>query len=825
MPLLPNESQIIQQHRPISCAECRRLKLRCNRTFPCTSCERRGCAEICPDSVLPTVARKSRNHIRISRAITAEQDETTNALRERIRVLEEKLSALQASHSPQMPDSLAGNLPDEAASAVDGLTENLGTLSMTGYGKSRFFGANGGALERLNFWTFRNRIEGQEKISTSETGLDDLPAEIIYLSSAFLPRRTPNSLPIANWMIANLPPFTEAWNLCESFFKYGAYIFVPLWRSMFMDEIFGFFYGDKEKNNVDIPQGHRLSLLYIVFALGELYDLNKPPRPTGGNRFYHLSRAALALEPFYDQPTLTALQAHLLLCIFLAMSDHKEAAELVYAMSAINVRLSFSLGLHREWQKFNENVQPDTEGEEQSHTPKPSEQEIRRIIFLAALHFEVWQCLQYGRPSQLNFDQFDFAPPGTFFQRDSFIETEHMKGQTWSYAFVRDCAIPVLNIVVAVKPPNYAEVIKLHEKIEKYPLSDVVRDSLLEQIPPNEKVTPAFVTLQFSIYSLKETLLLCLHRQYFAYAMTDYSRDPLGCPFARSVFAAFVSSCKVVLKIGLVLKKEPKLSVRIYLFWVQLLIPCLVFATIVMRSPGCNLASTALDQLDRVCEILQRASEGCKAALFLPHALKLQEKAHAAYDSYYSFPGAVPHAVIDITREISALGGKSRVSPSTTPAGSPAAPEQQDSETRLSTRSQSQDPVGLVPSSAVPPKSSVNPHMYRVEEIPSMTVQPRETSTTPITYTQSQAQEWNIDSPPVGPNLNANYDQLPQQGTNTDQSYVGYGSQDFTNQLLGLFTSENDPAGFVPNMTYPDPPPTSSTHSSWENFFSYMLQS
>lgn len=77
--------------------------------------------------------------------------------------------------------------------------------------------------------------------------------------------------------------------------------------------------------------------------------------------------------------------------------------------------------------------------------------------------------------------------------------------QTWTYAFLRDCAIPVLNIVVAVKPSNYSEIIKLEEKLEKYPLSDVVRDSLPGLIPPNEKITPGFTTMQFSVYSLKET--------------------------------------------------------------------------------------------------------------------------------------------------------------------------------------------------------------------------------------------------------------------------------------------------------------------------------
>ncbi|KAJ3877195.1 hypothetical protein F5051DRAFT_12194 [Lentinula edodes] len=37
---------------PLSCCECRRLKLRCDRTFPCGSCKKRGVSDICPDGVL-----------------------------------------------------------------------------------------------------------------------------------------------------------------------------------------------------------------------------------------------------------------------------------------------------------------------------------------------------------------------------------------------------------------------------------------------------------------------------------------------------------------------------------------------------------------------------------------------------------------------------------------------------------------------------------------------------------------------------------------------------------------------------------------------------
>ncbi|KAI0038820.1 hypothetical protein FA95DRAFT_1567539 [Auriscalpium vulgare] len=32
---------------PVSCAECRRLKIRCDRQAPCETCTKKGCAAIC----------------------------------------------------------------------------------------------------------------------------------------------------------------------------------------------------------------------------------------------------------------------------------------------------------------------------------------------------------------------------------------------------------------------------------------------------------------------------------------------------------------------------------------------------------------------------------------------------------------------------------------------------------------------------------------------------------------------------------------------------------------------------------------------------------
>ncbi|THU95168.1 hypothetical protein K435DRAFT_666942, partial [Dendrothele bispora CBS 962.96] len=89
----------------VSCAECRRLKIKCDKQIPCTSCHHRGCAVLCPNGSLSTgqgtrsvVAATEHLHRRISR------------LSSRIHQLEDALAALHAKHSrephPLLLDSI-----------------------------------------------------------------------------------------------------------------------------------------------------------------------------------------------------------------------------------------------------------------------------------------------------------------------------------------------------------------------------------------------------------------------------------------------------------------------------------------------------------------------------------------------------------------------------------------------------------------------------------------------------------------------------------------------------------------------------------------------
>ncbi|KAF8153104.1 fungal-specific transcription factor domain-containing protein [Crassisporium funariophilum] len=78
----------------LSCAECRRLKLKCDKTVPCSSCKRRGCSAICPNGSLITG-----QGTRFVLADTEKLHQKIANMSDRIRQLEDALAILQSSGS------------------------------------------------------------------------------------------------------------------------------------------------------------------------------------------------------------------------------------------------------------------------------------------------------------------------------------------------------------------------------------------------------------------------------------------------------------------------------------------------------------------------------------------------------------------------------------------------------------------------------------------------------------------------------------------------------------------------------------------------------
>lgn len=59
----------------------------------------------------------------------------------------------------------------------------------------------------------------------------------------------------------------------------------------------------------DPNDSHRLAVLYMVFAVGALMDLDKPYLSLEATQYYQLARAALSLDSILEHQSIPALQA------------------------------------------------------------------------------------------------------------------------------------------------------------------------------------------------------------------------------------------------------------------------------------------------------------------------------------------------------------------------------------------------------------------------------------------------------------------------------------------------------------------------------------
>ncbi|KAJ3931870.1 MAG: fungal-specific transcription factor domain-containing protein [Lentinula lateritia] len=173
--LSSEELKDIEQKRlkgELSCAECRRLKLRCDKKLPCSSCRRRGCESICPCGTLEAGVGT-----RFILASTNQLHSKISLMSSRIRALEDALAIFQASVSPERHPLLEDELlkikfgsevkdsEDEPAildsqgkgSTTPGVTMSLnrsvdtttldafGTLTLGEEGEMKYFGRSAGS--------------------------------------------------------------------------------------------------------------------------------------------------------------------------------------------------------------------------------------------------------------------------------------------------------------------------------------------------------------------------------------------------------------------------------------------------------------------------------------------------------------------------------------------------------------------------------------------------------------------------------------------------------------------------------------------------------
>ncbi|KAG8782072.1 hypothetical protein FRC15_007579 [Serendipita sp. 397] len=289
-----------------NCAECRRLKQKCDRKVPCQNCIRRGCSSLCPDGQLVSKGN------RLILSNTEDLHSRIEDLSSRIRELESALATSHGKHSDEphplltRDQLLTGTIRKEEEDPNEALVTSFGSLMVGGDGTAKFFGATSGAewvipLEdddpdngykctpvsvvngiSLSLDSIKNQSNlaappNNPGISSRNTAAPSLSyglspyenaADLDLISNAFphsIDRTLLNIPALKQLVMTELPPREKAISLINLYYGRVAWEFDPVPRKRLIEEIFLPLYDNLQDPPVS---SHAMGLLYASLHVG-----------------------------------------------------------------------------------------------------------------------------------------------------------------------------------------------------------------------------------------------------------------------------------------------------------------------------------------------------------------------------------------------------------------------------------------------------------------------------------------------------------------------------------------------------------------------------
>ncbi|WVQ71091.1 hypothetical protein IAR50_000616 [Cryptococcus sp. DSM 104548] len=648
-PRAPGEKRPKQS---FSCAECRRLKLKCSRVWPCTTCQRRGCAQICPSGEAKTGKGK--------RLILANTEE----LHDRIYELEMALAELQAKvstsphpllatpylYAPRGPKepSWATSQPQSASSASgpdmasikshgsrdqeheDRLEAAFGMLTIGKEGQAKFVGSFAGSeyLREEKEWEDEDtndiRAGPPQGIQRSLSG-----QHTSYLGQTFTPplqnpqilSTKPDHNPVLDIhhsllpggevmydiesLRAELPDYdAEGRSLVESYWENVNWQYQPIPRKMFdNDHILNAY-------DAELPVNlHKLACVFLVMALGAMYDLNRVPYHPRSEELYLLGRACISTSGT-EQASPATVQALHLMGTYILDDKSGNGAEVFWPILGTAIKIAQSIGLHRDGSHFG---------------LSQYEIEERRVAWWDIVSIDKYQSLCFGRPSSTSGRWSDTKLPEVL----ELIEDE--TGFHRSRYQLMKLMERAIEIQTQIEPVSFSMVIDLDHDLQEYKKNlpaNLMPNVPILDMPLDSQGESHLVIHRFAIrLQIAQTRLL-LNRPLFARALKASPEDPArDAKLGESFLALFDSALEIVQLVKALVVYHPRLIARWWFFWFHAFSAAVCLAAIAIRAPTCAYATPAFQAMSIVCDISAAAREGCRAKKGLPMLLRLRQRA------------------------------------------------------------------------------------------------------------------------------------------------------------------------------------------------------
>ncbi|KAH9922800.1 uncharacterized protein BXZ73DRAFT_51319 [Epithele typhae] len=557
--------------RPLSCGECRRS---CDRVFPCQSCCKRGCAEICPDGAL-TGGKGSRFIL----ANTEQLHEKIKSMSARIRELEDALRDVQGGH-PLLREEL---LLIKKSADLFGVDPNqLQPPTAEGNGKhvDMYMGHAPASPQML---------DDRSSLSPPARDPEDvsIPLDVLRVSDRF---PAPSALTfdlnpgLRKRILELLPPQHEARYLCEQAAEHAA------WHqnSDGSDGVPNMVHSIYNTSPATLNP-HRLSYFLIILAIGVCVDQRRShfSWAADAERYHQLSRAALCETSVINDPSMDAINALFYMARYLSMfSVDKEATEYAFAVLGIAMKLAVAVNRASSRSKV-----------------IPEELDKRKTLLWCMQNVDQRLSLMLRRAPSLSLRYVDVDPPTS----SEFPASTHREiYQRWHYTFTEHCISPVLEAVVSPVSPPYSEILALDARVRDFEVPTFM------QINPGTTSGNGLCIVQLWTHMTREVAFLNLHRQFFTQALNEgfWAHHK----YAMSVVAVYQASVSLLFGLEAYYRQQPEYSVRSQRLWWNGLSSAVALSLIASRVPPSMMSSNALLELGKVVRFYSDVSDRCPLA-------------------------------------------------------------------------------------------------------------------------------------------------------------------------------------------------------------------
>ncbi|KAJ7846436.1 hypothetical protein B0H14DRAFT_3086306 [Mycena olivaceomarginata] len=655
------------------------LKLKCDKTVPCSSCKRRGCSAICPNGSLITgpfvLADTEKLHHKIA------------TMSDRIRHLEDALAILQSTvtnepHPLLNRELLTIKSSIELHSAVEGADDGalpgggpanengegeeleyidaFGTLAIREDGASTFYGRSAGSegegsspmsspIIPQTLSPNNGRATSFESSPLRRQDSPGFPASSTSIASFTSSFPFSSSGPVAgidlDYLTAQLPPYDESVRLCELYLAQAPWFFGAVTRAQITDEI------------LPIPPlvggAHDLALLNVIFCHGALGDVALP-FPTSHNTasigavedlqargprdsefYYRLTKAALTLEP-----TLA------LMGIYEGLCAGENSIESTWAIFGLSTKLAQSV--HRDCARWG---------------LKAPEVQKRRALFWELFITDCWQALATGRLATFSLPFVDCELPQDVDQTLTEDGMPESSFPYWKARFGAECVSAVVQGTLTSRAPRYSIILELDRKIRDMELPTYATG------PPPQGAGLSQTMSHFMPINYRHLTLLYIHRCFFAHAISNHPNDPIKSTYAPSFLAGYRSACDLLGSIRVQFDTFPAEIARFWVLWTHGFSSAIMLSSVVTHATRSKVAPAALLELGKACTLFEEAAKICpnsRASKFVPILHRLSKKAVQVFEeaARNGAPSIIPNNIFQPSRpdapndELSIFSGK-----------------------------------------------------------------------------------------------------------------------------------------------------------------------